>query len=47
MINYAGAEYASGRGPFNISVMDKVRVPASLPSGHYVLSWRWDAEREY
>eukprot|EP01062_Namystynia_karyoxenos_P079578 TRINITY_DN841_c0_g1_i2.p1 TRINITY_DN841_c0_g1~~TRINITY_DN841_c0_g1_i2.p1 ORF type:complete len:322 (+),score=69.67 TRINITY_DN841_c0_g1_i2:91-1056(+) len=25
-------------------VMDEVRVPASLPPGDYVLSWRWDCE---
>jgi hypothetical protein len=25
--------------------MDKVKVPASLPPGQYVLSWRWDAEQ--
>jgi len=36
---------AIGRGPFDFSVMDKVAVPAELPQGDYVLSWRWDAEQ--
>ena len=26
-------------------VVDKVRVPAALPPGDYVLSWRWDCEQ--
>eukprot|EP01062_Namystynia_karyoxenos_P070416 TRINITY_DN657_c0_g1_i1.p2 TRINITY_DN657_c0_g1~~TRINITY_DN657_c0_g1_i1.p2 ORF type:complete len:489 (+),score=163.50 TRINITY_DN657_c0_g1_i1:96-1562(+) len=34
-----------GRGPFNMSVLDAVQVPADLPAGRYVLSWRWDAEQ--
>lgn len=34
-----------GRGPFNYSVVDKVQIPADLEAGHYVLSWRWDAEQ--
>ena len=34
-----------GRGPFNYSVMDSVQIPADLPAGEYVLSWRWDAEQ--
>lgn len=34
-----------GRGPFNYSVMDTVQIPADLPAGEYVLSWRWDAEQ--
>eukprot|EP01065_Artemidia_motanka_P001291 TRINITY_DN1059_c0_g1_i1.p2 TRINITY_DN1059_c0_g1~~TRINITY_DN1059_c0_g1_i1.p2 ORF type:complete len:496 (+),score=191.29 TRINITY_DN1059_c0_g1_i1:68-1555(+) len=34
-----------GRGPYNASVKDLVKVPADLPSGRYVLSWRWDAEQ--
>jgi hypothetical protein len=36
---------AYGRGPFNYSVVDKVKVPADLEPGHYVVSWRWDAEQ--
>lgn len=35
---------AFGRGPFHINIMDEVNVPDGLPAGHYVLSWRWDAE---
>ena len=34
-----------GRGPFPFTIQDVVDVPASLPLGHYVLSWRWDAEQ--
>ena len=34
-----------GRGPFLFNVMDRVRVPKDLSSGHYVLSWRWEAEQ--
>ena len=34
-----------GRGPFTVSLTDEVRVPAGLAPGHYVLSWRWDAEQ--
>ena len=37
--------WAIGRGPFNFTIMDQVIVPEDLPSGHYVLSWRWDAEQ--
>jgi len=33
-----------GRGPFFYSVQDQVIVP-KVPSGEYVLSWRWDAEQ--
>jgi len=33
-----------GRGPFFYSIQDKVIVP-KVPSGEYVLSWRWDAEQ--
>jgi hypothetical protein len=24
------------------SVVDKVKIPATLPAGDYLLSWRWD-----
>eukprot|EP00051_Salpingoeca_urceolata_P026278 m.476717 g.476717 ORF g.476717 m.476717 type:complete len:496 (+) comp20624_c0_seq1:318-1805(+) len=34
-----------GRGPFEYGVMDKVKVPANLPAGDYVLSFRWDSEQ--
>lgn len=33
-----------GRGPFSMSIVDTIEVPAGLAAGHYVLSWRWDAE---
>jgi len=33
-----------GRGPFKVSIMDEVKIPKNLSPGHYVLSWRWDAE---
>jgi len=31
--------------PFSFSIVDKVRVPADLPAGDYVLSFRWDCEQ--
>ena len=31
-------------GPYNVEVVDRVRIPASLPPGDYVLGWRWDCE---
>jgi hypothetical protein len=40
-----GLPHVFGRGPFNYSVQDAVLVPADLAPGHYVLSWRWDAEQ--
>jgi hypothetical protein len=30
---------------FRFSIFDKVKIPADLPPGDYVLSWRWDAEQ--
>lgn len=44
---YAPAPFpgAYGRGPFAWSLMDLVEVPSNLQSGHYALSWRWDAEQ--
>lgn len=30
---------------FDFGVVDKVRVPANLAPGKYVLSWRWDCEQ--
>ena len=41
----AGLPQVFGRGPFNYSVQDQVYIPAYLTPGHYVLSWRWDAEQ--
>merc|ERR1712232_10874 len=26
-------------------IIDRLQVPSNLPDGHYVLSWRWDAEQ--
>jgi hypothetical protein len=26
-------------------IIDRLQVPADLPDGHYVLSWRWDCEQ--
>ena len=31
-------------GPYNLEIVDQVRVPASLPAGPYVLGFRWDCE---
>jgi len=31
-------------GPYNAEIVDKVRIPANLPAGDYVLGWRWDCE---
>ena len=27
-----------------LEIVDRVRIPASLPPGDYVLGWRWDCE---
>lgn len=42
---FPGLPNLYGRGPFNYSIRDSVRVPVDLPAGQYVLSWRWDAEQ--
>eukprot|EP00041_Stephanoeca_diplocostata_P039847 m.1638000 g.1638000 ORF g.1638000 m.1638000 type:complete len:400 (-) comp26550_c0_seq1:266-1465(-) len=36
----------SGDGalPFNLEIVDTVRIPHDLPPGPYVLGWRWDCE---
>lgn len=31
-------------GPYNMEIVDKVRIPADLPAGDYVLNWRMDQE---
>jgi len=31
-------------GPFNLEIVDKLRLPSDLPEGEYVLGWRWDCE---
>ena len=35
----------TGRGPFPFTISDSVDVPIEFAAGHYVLSWRWDAEQ--
>merc|ERR1712232_929729 len=34
-----------GRQGFPYNIVDKVEVPATLPKGDYLLSWRWDCEQ--
>eukprot|EP00039_Didymoeca_costata_P017990 m.331659 g.331659 ORF g.331659 m.331659 type:complete len:497 (+) comp16775_c0_seq1:97-1587(+) len=34
-----------GRGPFHYNLREKLKVPSNFKPGHYVLSWRWDAEQ--
>eukprot|EP00746_Dinoflagellata_sp_MGD_P030095 gnl/MRDRNA2_/MRDRNA2_17129_c0_seq1.p1 gnl/MRDRNA2_/MRDRNA2_17129_c0~~gnl/MRDRNA2_/MRDRNA2_17129_c0_seq1.p1 ORF type:complete len:399 (+),score=55.23 gnl/MRDRNA2_/MRDRNA2_17129_c0_seq1:54-1199(+) len=36
--------HCAGAWPTSVIIMDKVRVPADLPLGEYVLGWRWDCE---
>lgn len=31
-------------GPYNLEIVDKVRIPSDLKPGAYVLGWRWDCE---
>ncbi len=31
-------------GPYNMEIVDKVKIPDNLPAGDYVLGWRWDCE---
>ena len=33
-----------GLSGFNYNVVDTVVVPSTLPTGEYLLSWRWDCE---
>ena len=28
-----------------VNIVDRVEVPAELEPGHYLVSWRWDAEQ--
>jgi len=35
----------SGRDPFNTLIVDKLYIPAHLPSGRYVFGLRWDCEK--
>lgn len=42
----AGAEDLYGYGDVpSVTIVDKLTVPATLPKGDYVLSWRWDCEQ--
>jgi hypothetical protein len=34
----------TGGSNFEYSMIDQVRVPASIMAGEYILSWRWDCE---
>merc|ERR1711939_667257 len=34
-----------GMTPWPWSIVDKMQVPTDLPSGDYLLSWRWDCEQ--
>ena len=34
----------AGNWPTTVTILDKVRVPADIEPGEYVLSWRWDCE---
>ena len=29
---------------FNFEMIDQVKIPANLPAGEYMMSWRWDCE---
>merc|ERR1719253_379794 len=40
-----GLPHVYGRGPFKYSIRETLVVPPDLAPGHYVLSWRWDAEQ--
>ena len=31
-------------GPYNLEIVDRVQIPATLAPGEYVLGWRWDCE---
>jgi hypothetical protein len=31
-------------GPYNMEIVDMVKIPDDLPAGEYVLGWRWDCE---
>ena len=29
-------------GPYNMEIVDMIKIPDDLPAGDYVLGWRWD-----
>ena len=31
-------------GPYNMEIVDRVMLPATLPAGEYVVGWRYDCE---
>ena len=31
-------------GPYNLLIVDTVKIPDNLVPGEYVLGWRWDCE---
>ena len=35
----------SGRDLPGLEVVDRIRIPADLPPGEWVLGWRWDCEQ--
>lgn len=35
----------SGQFPFDVQIVDAVKVPAHLAPGEYVLGFRWDCEK--
>jgi len=40
-----GNNYCDGLAGFSYNIVDRVKVPASVPAGKYLLSWRWDCEQ--
>merc|ERR1711924_325603 len=40
----SGCKCSGMWGPYDLQIVDKVVIPKDLPSGEYVLGWRWDCE---
>mmetsp|Transcript_112753 Transcript_112753/g.158175 ORF Transcript_112753/g.158175 Transcript_112753/m.158175 type:complete len:345 (-) Transcript_112753:49-1083(-) len=40
-----GQDYCDGLAGFNYNIVDKVQIPKDIPTGKYLLSWRWDCEQ--
>lgn len=36
--------YCSGERPFNVAIIDALRIPKDIVAGEYVLGFRWDCE---
>lgn len=34
----------SGERPFHLSIVDVLQIPNDIPTGDYVIGWRWDCE---